>query len=267
MRRSAAPILALLLCVTGCGAAALQERSGGTASFDSAKAAYDRGDWVEAQLDFKAYVEQYPGTDRTDDALYYLGLAYFKTKDYALASTQFDRLTRDFPQSPYQPDAMFYLARCDDLDSRPAPLDQTETQRAIDRYKQFLDTYPDHAHAAEARQRTQALRDRLAEKHFRNGRLYAKLNQRQAAAIYLRELIEEYPESRWAGDAALLLADVLLKLGRKDEAIEALRKVPPAATPEVRSRAAEQLRSLGAGESGAAGGAGPGGARGVSATP
>ena len=243
--RRAAPFLALLLSVFGCGAAALQERSGGTASFESGKSAYDRGDWVQAQLDLKAYVEQYPGTDRTDDALYYLGLAYFKSKDYALASTQFDRLSRDFPQSPFQPDALFYLARCDDLDSRPAPLDQTETQRAIDRYKQFLDAYPDPAHAAEAKQRTQALRDRLAEKRFRNGRLYAKLKQPQAAAIYLRELIDDYPESRWSGDAAVLLADVLVKLGRKQEAIEALRRVPPSATDEVKSRAADELRELG----------------------
>jgi tetratricopeptide (TPR) repeat protein len=102
-----------------------------------------------------------------------------------------------------------------------------------------------HAHAAEAKQRTQALRDRLAEKEFRNGRLYAKLKQPQAAAIYLRELIDDYPESRWSGDAAVLLADVLVKLGRKQEAIEALRRVPPSAPDEVKSRAADELRELG----------------------
>jgi len=243
----AAPFAALLLAVFGCGgAAALSERSGGTASYDTGKAAYDRHDWVQAQLDLKAYVEQYPGTDRTDDALYYLGLAYFQTKDYALASTQFDRLTRDFPQSTMQPDAMFYLARCDDLDSRPAPLDQTETQRAIDRYQQFPAAYPDHAHSGEAKQRMQALRDRLAEKRFRNGRLYTKLKQPQAAAIYLRELIDDFPESRWAGDAAVLLAEQLVKLGKREEAIEALRRLPPAASDEMKSRAASELRELGA---------------------
>lgn len=247
MIRLWAPLLAFLLGASGCGAAAtLQERTGGTPSFEKGKAAFDRGDWIEAQLDLKAYVEQYPGTDRTDDALYHLGLAYFRSKDYALASSQFDRLARDFPQSPFQPDAMFYLARCDDLESRPAPLDQTETQRAIDRYKQFLDLYPDHAQAAEARTRSQALRDRLAEKRYRNGRLYAKLNQRPAAVLYLRELLADYPESRWSGEGALLLAEVLLKDGRKAEAIEALRRVPSAATAEVKARAASELRSLGA---------------------
>ena len=246
MMRRAAIAAGLLLTVFGCGAAALQERSGGTPDFDAGKAAYERRDWIKAQLDLKAYVEQYPGTDRTDDALYYLGLAYFQSKDYALASTQFDRLARDFPQSPFQPDALFYLARCDDLESRPAPLDQTETQRAIDRYKQFLDQYPENAHAAEARARTTALRDRLAEKRFRNGRLYVKLNQPQAAAIELRTILDDYPDSRWAGDAAVLLAEVLVKQGKKDEAIEALRKVPAQASDEAKARAREQLRSLGA---------------------
>jgi outer membrane protein assembly factor BamD len=243
MSRRLAPVTALLLLLSGCGAA-LTER-GGTANFETAKAAYDRGDFVEASLDLKAYVEQFPGTDRTDDALFYLGMSYFKTKDYALASSQFDRLTRDFPQSPFQPDGMFYLARCDDLESRPAPLDQTETQRAIDRYKQFLDLYPDHAHAKEARERMARLIDRLAEKRFRNGRLYAKLGQRAAAAIYLRGVLAEYPESRWAGEAAVLLADVLLEDGKREEAIEALRKVPAQATPEAKERARELLRSLG----------------------
>ena len=51
MRRRAVPFLLLLLTSFGCGAAALQERSGGTASFESGKAAYDRRDWIQAQLE------------------------------------------------------------------------------------------------------------------------------------------------------------------------------------------------------------------------
>jgi outer membrane assembly lipoprotein YfiO len=244
MMRRAAPILALLLVVLGCGAT-IQEQSGGAADFERAKAALDRGDWLEASLGFKSYVEQYPGTDRTDDALYYLGLSYFQNKEYALASAQFDRLTRDFPQSPFAADAMYYLARCDDVLSRPAALDQTETLRAIDRYRQFLQLYPENAHASEAQARLTTLVDRLAEKRFRAGRLYAKLEHRQAAVIYLRSVLSEYPQSRWAGDAAVLLAEVLVKQGKRDEAIAALRQVPPQATAEAKARARDQLRSLG----------------------
>lgn len=245
-RRPIRVFLALLLLglAAGCGGS-LQEAQRGNANFDSGKAAFDRQDWADAILDLKAYVEQYPGTERTDDALFYLGEAYLNQKDYALASGQFDRLIRDFPQSSFQPDALFYLARCDDLDSRPALLDQTETNRALDRYKQFLDLYPNDAHAAEANERRRALRDRLAEKRFKNGRLYAKLKQPKAAEIYLQSVLDDYADSRWAGDAALLLADVLLKEGKRDEAIAALRRVPEdVASADVKRRAEERLRSL-----------------------
>jgi outer membrane protein assembly factor BamD len=124
-------------------------------------------------------------------------------------------------------------------------LDQTETLRAIDRYRQFVQLYPENAHAAEAQGHLTALVDRLAEKRFRAGRLYARLEHRQAAAIYLRNVLTEYPQSRWAGDAAVLLAEVLVKQGKRDEAIAALRQVPVEATAEAKARARDQLRALG----------------------
>lgn len=238
------PLLLAAAIASGCGGS-LQETQRGTADYDAGKAAYDRSDWYDAINDLKSYVEQFPGTEKTDDALYYLGRSYFGQKDYALASSQFDRLIRDFPQSPYQAPALYFLARCDDLDSRPALLDQTETRRALDRYKQFLDVYPNDEHAPEARDRVRALRDRLAEKRFRNGKLYVKLHQPRAAKLYLQDVLADYPDSKWAGDAALLLADVLLKEGKRNEAIAALKKVPDdVATADVKRRAEERLRSL-----------------------
>jgi len=247
-RKAKAPRVGLLLLAivaAGCGGS-LKEQQSGVADYEHGKAAFDQSNWYDAIADLKTYVEQYPGTEKTDDALYYLGEAYFRNKDFALASGQFDRLIRDFPQSPLQPDALFLLARCDDVTSRPPSNDQTETLRAIDRYRQFLDTYPEHAKASEARQRLAALRERLAEKRFRNGRLYAKLHQNTAASFYLEGVLSEYAETRWAGDAALLLAEIYVRQGKRDEAIATLRRIPQdLATAEVRRKGQERLRSLG----------------------
>lgn len=240
-----AALAALATLAAGCGGS-LKEQQSGVADYEHGKAAFDQSNWYDAIADLKTYVEQYPGTEKTDDALYYLGEAYFRNKDFALASGQFDRLIRDFPQSPLQPDALFLLARCDDVTSRPPSNDQTETLRAIDRYRQFLDTYPEHAKASEARERLAALRERLAEKRFRNGRLYAKLHQIAAASFYLEGVLKDYAETRWAGDAALLLAEIYVRQGKRDEAIAALRRIPQdLATAEVRRKGQERLRSLG----------------------
>ena len=251
MNRRPVPALlvALLLMGAGCGGSLREERRQGSANFQAAKASYDHGNYMDAIPDFKAYVEQFPGTDRTDDALYYLGLSYIHEKDYALASAQFDRLLRDFPTSPLQADALLELARCDDLQSHPASLDQTETTRALTRYNQFVDQYPDHPRAGEAKVRIQALRDRLAEKLLRSGRLYFKLRRDLAAEFYLKRLLTEYADSRWAGEATLLLSSVLERQGRKPEAVELLKKVPPASSDkELKRKAVERLRGLQASE-------------------
>ncbi len=236
---------AWLVFAIGCGGSLQESSVGGVASFERGKDAFDRGDWPDAVADLKAYVEQYPGTDKTDDALYYLGESYYKLKDFALASGQFDRLIRDFPASPLHPDAMFQLARCDDLQSHSAPLDQTETLRAISRYREFMELYPEHPRAAEARKRMDALDDRLAEKRWRNGRLYFRLKQYDAADYYLRQVIADYPRSVWAGEARLLLADVYVRQQKFDEAAATLREVAPSeASPDVKRRAQERLREL-----------------------
>jgi len=250
MKRWAARLVVVtLVACLGCGGTLKEGRREGTADFPAAKAAYDRGDYLDAIPDFKAYVEQFPGTDKTDDALYYLGVSYIREKDYALASAQFDRLLRDFPTSPLSPDALIELARCDDLQSHPAPLDQTETLRALTRYNQFVEQYPEHPRVAEARARIRVLRDRLAEKLLRSGRLYVKLRRFIAAELYLKRVLREYPESKWAPEATLLLADVLGRQGKRSEAVELLKKhVPASSDKELKRKADERLRGLQASE-------------------
>ncbi len=189
----------------GCGGTLREQTRQGTADFRAAKTAFEQNNYLDAIPDFKAYIEQYPGTDLTDDALYYLGRSYIKERDYALASAQFDRLLRDFPTSSLQADALLELGRCDDLQSRPAPLDQTETKRALTRYEQFVEQYPTHARVAEAKERIRVLRDRLAEKLLRNARLYHKLRRDKAAEFYLRRVLADYPDSKWVPEATALL--------------------------------------------------------------
>ena len=229
----------------GCGgAAAIAERTGGSADYDKGKKAYDEQNYLDASLDLKAFVEAYPGTERTDDALFYLGDSYFRMKDYALASGQFDRLLRDFPQSVHEPEARYLLARCDDLQSNSAMLDQTETDRAITRYREFLGLHPDHPRAADAKARLAAMQDKLAEKRYRNGRLYLKLRQHDAADRYFREVIENYPTSKWSAEAGLLLAESQMKQGRRAEALETLSAIPTGlARPDTQKKIDERRRA------------------------
>jgi outer membrane protein assembly factor BamD len=238
-------LAAAAVLAAGCGGTLHEQSVEGVANFDRGKQEYERKDYSDAIADLKAYVQQFPGTESTDDALYYLGMAYFQTRDYVLASGQFDRLLRDFPASPMQPDALFQLARCDDVQSRPAPLDQSESLRAMSRYKQFLDLYPENPHAPEAKERLAALTDRQAQKEFLNGRLYVRLKQYGAAVIYLTEVVQKYPTSQWSAQSDLLLSDIYVRRGDYESAAAALRQVEQTEAPNsVKEIARDELKDV-----------------------
>ena len=246
-RGTIAAFLALvILGAAGCGGTIHESGVSGVASYERGRDAFNRKDYMDAIADLKAYVEQFPGTENTDDALFYLGESYFKIKDYALAAGQYDRLTRDFPASPFQPDALIQLGRCDDLQSHSAPLDQTETLRAISRYQSFLELYPEHARAEEARSRLKVLQERQAEKRWRNGRLYTRLKSYDAALYYFESVIKEYPNSRWAAESAILASTIYERRGQLEEAAAALGTVAQneGATVDLKRHAQQRLREV-----------------------
>ena len=247
MTRGTLVALALaMLAAAGCGGTIQESGVSGVASYERGREAFDRKDYVDAIADLKAYVEQYPGTENTDDALFYLGESYFGIKDYALASGQYDRLIRDFPASPYQPDALVQLARCDDLQSHSAPLDQAEALKAISRYKSFLELYPEHPRAELARTRLAVLSDRQAEKRWRNGRLYKRLKSYDSALFYFESVMKEYPDSRWAAESAILASDIHLRRHHWEEAIEVLGRVDQIASAPagLKKEAQRRLREV-----------------------
>jgi tol-pal system protein YbgF len=67
---------------------------------------YQRGKFDLAAQGFRAYLEQAPRGDVADTAQYYLGESLYSAKDYRNAIAEFERLVRDFPQSPQVPSAL-----------------------------------------------------------------------------------------------------------------------------------------------------------------
>jgi tol-pal system protein YbgF len=74
--------------------------------YQAALSDYQRGKFDLAAQGFRAYLEQAPHGDVADTAQYYLGESLYSAKDYRTAIGEFERLVRDFPQSPQVPSAL-----------------------------------------------------------------------------------------------------------------------------------------------------------------
>jgi len=74
--------------------------------YQAALGDYQRGKFDLAVQGFRTYLEQAPRGDVADTAQYYLGESLYSGKDYRGAIAEFERLVRDFPQSPQASSAL-----------------------------------------------------------------------------------------------------------------------------------------------------------------
>jgi cellulose synthase operon protein C len=82
---------------------------------------------LEAISDYKRVVSDYPGYDRTDEVLYYLGVSLIEVQRNEEASDYYKRLIKDYPQSPYVPDAWLAIGEYF--------FDKADLERALKAYK------------------------------------------------------------------------------------------------------------------------------------
>jgi outer membrane protein assembly factor BamD len=149
-----------------------------------ARLRYDNRDYLEAISLLQQFIQFNAQSPDLDEAHFLLGMSYVQRKEWPLSTGEFIIVTSDFPDSPRLPDAHYWLGVSYWRQARPAPYDQEFTRRALSQWQRFLNLYPDHPRAAEARQAYQDGRSRLAEKSVKNGRLYVTLKLWGPALVY-----------------------------------------------------------------------------------
>ena len=135
-------LLCLLLILSCSGTnsgsgVSLQER------FNTGMENLEREKYLQAQTDFKYVVMRGTGTDLGDDAQYYLGESYYNNDEYLLAIAEYEKLTRRMAFSPFVEDARFKICESYRIESPKYYHDQEYTEKAIERYQEFLDDFPE----------------------------------------------------------------------------------------------------------------------------
>ncbi len=117
--------------------------------FTQATADYQRGQYELARQGFQEYVDTYPKTDLSDDALYWVGECYAAQKKPKEAIAAWDRLFAQYPQSDKAASAHLKKAL--------AHLDLGEKAQAIVQLQFVVHEYPGSDEAKSARQRLRSL--------------------------------------------------------------------------------------------------------------
>ena len=163
-----------------------------------------------------------PGSDAMDTGQYYLAMSLLQMKFYPEAKLEFSRLVQDYSRSPYFEEAQFRIGYCALKAARSVERDQADTREAQRLLTDFLENYPSSVFVDSVQKYLKIATDKLAEKEFSSARFYQKIGEKDAAAIYYKSFIHDYPASGYAAQARLEMGRLLIELNRKAEAREVL---------------------------------------------
>ena len=232
-----------LLLLAGCGAHVLPEVHSDAERMALAHQLMSQRHYDQAIELLKSYVAVGAGSAEVDQAIELLGECYLLRKEWPLASTEFERLLRDYPESDSAGSASFGIGEALFGQARPPDFDQEYTTRAVEQWQTYLRQYPGHWRNGEATMRLERARHQLAVKLINNARLYLKLGLAGPARVYYTRVEQEFADTGLLGEAWIGLAMCDAKQGKKAEAIERLKRVEaefpgqPIATRAERERA------------------------------
>jgi outer membrane assembly lipoprotein YfiO len=215
-----------VLCVllAGCGAAIVPQIHNEADRIVVARQLYDKGEYALVVELLNSYTTTTGnGNADIDQAVYLLGNAYMKQRDFPSAQTQFERIARDYPESDSATAAVYRLGEALFGQSRGPDFDQEFTLKAIAQWTKVVEDVPGSSWATLAENHIAECRTRLARKLWRSGDLYVKQNLYEPGLIYYRSVINDYADTPVLGDALIGLAVADARLGRKDTALVVLR--------------------------------------------
>jgi outer membrane protein assembly factor BamD len=160
---------------------------------EAATKQYESGKYSKAIRLFEQIAPSYRGKPNAEKMFYMFAQSYYKTKQYYLSGYQFESFAAGYPKSDKIEEASYLGAKSYSMLSPVFSLDQTDTDKAIEKLQSFIDTYPNSQYLAEANVVVKALREKLEKKAYLNAYGYNKISDYKSAIVALDNFIIDYP--------------------------------------------------------------------------
>lgn len=222
----AAVIVVLGLHAAGCAAKKNVAPSGILEAdkylFERATELIGKRKWLQAREYFRQLVDNYPQSAYRPDAKLGMGDTYLgdgSAEALVMGENEYKEFLTFYPTHARADYAQLKLGMCHFRQMLAAERDQTQTREALVEFKTFVQRFPTSALLPEARARLRDSQNRLSESEYRVGFFYYRNRWYPGAVERLTALLKSDPEYVGRDAVFFHLADSLLKLGRKAEAL------------------------------------------------
>lgn len=186
--------------------------------YEAAKSFFGKGQNNKAANLLEELVTIMKGTDKAEESLYMLAMAYYNQGDYITASHYFVTYYNTYPRGTFTEHARFYAGKALYMDTPEPRLDQSSTYSAIQELQVFLEYYPTSERTRVAQEMIFELQDKLVEKDYLAAKLYYDLgsytgngsytttgNNYLACIVTAQNALKDYPYTKKREDLSILV--------------------------------------------------------------
>lgn len=231
-----------LLALAGCRAEfQLKKFTTNEALYSASLRQFQRGKWDDAAAGFeKLTLDLAPRDTLAARSFWYLGLTRQHQHDYQLAAQAFNRIFESFPDDSLMDDALYEEGRSyQSMWTRP-DRDATYGDAALATYSSLATYRPDSPLIPKARTEIAKLQAMFAQKNYDIAMYYFRDKAYDSGILYLKLVLENWPDAPRAKDAALRLIQAyrdpsIRYLAEADEACASLRLKYPTDADVIRA--------------------------------
>lgn len=167
---------------------------------------YETQNYGKALRLFEKIAPTYRGKPQMERISFMIAQSQFNEKDFTMSGYHFDRFVKNYPKSSKKEEAAFLSAYSYKLASPRFSLDPTDTDKALEAFQSFINTYPDSDKIEEANSHYKELRAKLEKKHFEIAKTYYRtadydVRNYKAAMQAFDNLLEDYLGTKFKEEA------------------------------------------------------------------
>jgi outer membrane protein assembly factor BamD len=210
----------VLLILTACAkdraldTSALNEES----LFWRANYEFMRGRYEEARERLRLFVTQFPGSPFLPEVRLGIARTYFEEEAYEQARVEYERFLSLHPRHERMDEAMYYIGLSYFRQMERVDRDQTATRRAVAALNTLLTEVPDTPYKTDAQEKILFCRRRLAAKEIDVGIFYLGRDEFRAAKGRFQRVLDHYAGTGLEPKALYYLGEAYRGLKDKEKA-------------------------------------------------
>ena len=185
---------------------------------EAANKLYEAGKYKKAIRLYEQIAPAYKGKPSAERMFYFYSMSLYKSKEYYLAGYQLENFVATYPKSEKREEAAFYAAECFYRLSPVYSLDQTDTEKALDKMQRFIDIYPNSPFLPQANVYVKELREKLEKKAFEIAKQYNTISDFKGALKAFENFLADYPGTPFKEDAMFLKFDTAYNFAKNSVA-------------------------------------------------